>query len=147
MQVILEVEKGPNSGTRYELPLNQYRAVGRAGHAEVTMQFDENGDRALDPDDLRHVEEHLRRRAPAQDEAPLGVRIGAFRRGRDILLDDVKISRTHAMFFLDDAGASVVDLLSTNGTLVNGRRTGDADLRDGDIVNLGKTRIVVHIEA
>jgi hypothetical protein len=62
-----------------------------------------------------------------------------------LLLDDDKISRTHAMFFLDEDGASVVDLLSTNGTHVNGERITDADLHEGDIVNIGKTRFIVHL--
>ena len=47
--------------------------------------------------------------------------------------------------FVDEDGPSVVDLLSTNGTLVNGTKVGDADLHDGDIINVGKTRFVVHI--
>ena len=44
-------------------------------------------------------------------------------------------------------GPSVVDLLSTNGTYVNGQQVMDSDLHDGDIVHVGKTRLVVHVEA
>ena len=44
MKVILEVEKGENLGTRYELSLHAYRAIGRAeGSADVTLQFTEEG--------------------------------------------------------------------------------------------------------
>ena len=72
-------------------------------------------------------------------------RIGSFRRERDVLLDDEKVSRTHAMVFLDEEGASIVDLVSTNGTLVNGRRVRDKDLAPGDLINIGKTRFLVRI--
>lgn len=148
MKVILEVDKGQNRGSRYELVVRGYRAVGRSTGSEVTVQLSKEGDRQLEPDDLRVVEEHLARRRDQRDaaSADASLRIGAFRRGRDILLDDDKISRKHAMFFLDDDGPSVVDLLSTNGTHVNGKRVGDADLAEGDIVNVGKTRFIVCIE-
>jgi pSer/pThr/pTyr-binding forkhead associated (FHA) protein len=148
MKVILEVDKGPNRGSRYELVSRGYRAVGRAGGgAEVTVQLSKEGDRQLEPDDIRVVEEHLaRREGKADDGDANNLRIGAFRRGRDILLDDDKISRKHAMFFLDDDGPSVVDLLSTNGTHVNGKKVSDADLQEGDIVNIGKTRFILRVE-
>lgn len=144
MKLLLVVDKGPNQGTRYELTARGYRAVGRAGGGgEVTVQLSKEGDRPLEADDVRLVEEHLARREPAASAQNL--RIGGFRRGRDILIDDEKISRKHAMFFLDDDGPSVVDLLSTNGTHVNGQRVSDADLVDGDIVNVGRTRFIVRI--
>jgi hypothetical protein len=151
MKVILEVDKGSNRGSRYELVSRGYRAVGRAGGgAEVTVQLSKEGDRQLEPDDIRVVEEHLARRGEQKadgDADASNLRIGAFRRGRDILLDDDKISRKHAMFFLDDDGPSVVDLLSTNGTHVNGKKVSDADLVEGDIVNIGKTRFIVCVES
>lgn len=149
MKVILEVDKGPNRGTKYELEVRGYRAVGRGSGPEVTVQLSKEGDRALEPDDIRVIEEHLRKRGggePDDSEEAENLRIGAYRRGRDILIDDDKISRKHAMFFLDDEGPSVVDLLSTNGTHVNGRKVDDADLSDGDIVNIGKTRFIVRLE-
>jgi pSer/pThr/pTyr-binding forkhead associated (FHA) protein len=145
MRVVLEVDKGPSAGMRFELTENSYRAVGRAGGAEVTVQLSQAGDVSLDPDDVAVVEAHLAKRKPSAREGGEALRIGGFRRGRDVLLDDDKISRTHAMFFLDEEGASVVDLLSTNGTHVNGKRISDADLHEGDVVNIGKTRFIVHL--
>lgn len=144
MKVFVEVDKGPSRGTRYEIDVRSYRAIGRAGGKDVTVQLEAEGDRILDPEDLERVEAHLARR---RSDAPPGhekTRIGAFRRGRDILIDDEKVSRTHAMIFVDEEGPSVVDLLSTNGTLVNGERVSDAELREGDLIHVGKTRFVVH---
>ncbi|MBI2378333.1 MAG: FHA domain-containing protein [Deltaproteobacteria bacterium] len=145
MKVFLEVDKGHNAGARYEIPARSYRAVGRAGGADLTVQLSKDGDQVLDPDDIRRVEAHLRKRSgkPAGVDKP---RLGAFSRGRDIRLEDEKISRAHAMVFVDDDGVSVVDLGSTNGTRVNANRIEDAELTDGDIVNIGKTRFVVKIE-
>jgi hypothetical protein len=149
MKVILEIDKGRNRGNKYELELRGYRAVGRGNGSEVTVQLSKEGDRPLEPDDMRVVEEHLRKRGHDGHKETMeagNLRIGSYRRGRDILIDDDKVSRKHAMFFLDDDGASVVDLLSTNGTHVNGVKTTDADLGEGDIVNIGKTRFIVRLE-
>lgn len=145
MKVVIEVDKGSHRGERYELELKAYRAVCREGVPVVTTAFANSGDQRLDQDDIRVVEEHLKKRGQApEDGSPL--RMGTFKRGRDILLDDEKISRTHAMFFLDGDGPSVVDLLSTNGTYVNGQQVMDSDLHNGDIVHVGKTRLIVHVE-
>lgn len=146
MRVVLEIDKGPLAGTRHELVNKCYRAVGREGIFPAnTTSFSTTGDAKLDPDDIRRIEEHIRRRNQPDDEES-SIRLGTFKRDRDILVDDDKISRTHAMFFLDDHGPSVVDLVSTNGTLVNGERVIDSDLHDGDIVNIGKSRFVVRVE-
>ncbi|MBI4821645.1 MAG: FHA domain-containing protein [Deltaproteobacteria bacterium] len=145
MKVFLEVDKGHNAGARYEIAQRSYRAVGRAGGADLTVQLSKEGDQVLDPDDIRRVEDHLHKRSgkPAHSDKP---RLGAFSRGRDIRIDDEKVSRAHAMVFVDDDGPSVVDLGSTNGTRVNGDRVEDAELSEGDIVHIGKTRFVVKIE-
>lgn len=146
MKVVLEVEKGKNKGSQYEVTARCYRSIGRAGRVgEHTMDFAAPGEHALDPDDLARVEQHLARRAASPDPDPERLRIGSFTRGRDIALDDDKVSKTHAMLFVDDEGPSIVDLLSTNGTHVNGKKIADADLRDGDVINIGKTRFTVYI--
>jgi len=51
------------------------------------------------------------------------------------------VSRKHAEVRLDETGASVVDLGSTNGTRVNGRRVSSAPLHDGDHIGLGATEM------
>jgi hypothetical protein len=60
----------------------------------------------------------------------------------DLQLADVGVSRRHAEVRLGADGASVVDLGSTNGTRVNGRRVASSPLRDGDHIGLGATDIV-----
>ena len=145
MKVLVEVDKGPSQGTKYEIENRSYRAIGRVGNKDATVQLSTDGDVLLDKDDLECVEAHLKGRPLPKVGDSEKMRIGAFRRGRDILMDDEKISRTHAMIFVDEQGPSIVDLISTNGTLVNGQRISDADLADGDVINIGKTRFILRM--
>ena len=64
----------------------------------------------------------------------------------DLRLADTGVSRAHAELRLEDGGARVVDLGSTNGTLVNGRKVRDAVLSDGDRLSIGATSLVFRSE-
>lgn len=58
----------------------------------------------------------------------------------DIVLDDLNASRTHAELRREPSGAwGVVDLGSTNGTLVNGKHIVQSALNDGDRITVGTT--------
>ncbi len=59
----------------------------------------------------------------------------------DVVLENSDISRHHAR--LEPAGnmLRLVDLGSTNGTRVNGRRVGEHVLHDGDVVEFGSVRL------
>jgi pSer/pThr/pTyr-binding forkhead associated (FHA) protein len=56
----------------------------------------------------------------------------------DLRLDDNSVSRRHAIIVPRPSGARILDDRSANGTLVNGRRVQQADLRDGDVIVLGR---------
>ncbi|HYM70510.1 MAG TPA: DUF3662 and FHA domain-containing protein [bacterium] len=58
---------------------------------------------------------------------------------QDIVLDDPSVSRAHARIEITADGVSILDLGSTNGTLVNGRPSGSAQapLRPGDRIQIG----------
>lgn len=60
----------------------------------------------------------------------------------DIRVPDENISRRHAEVRLEGDGYWIVDLGSTNGTLVNGKRVDRARLEDDDRITLGSTEIV-----
>lgn len=62
----------------------------------------------------------------------------------DIFLDDVTVSRKHALFIRDEAGYSVKDVGSLNGTYVNRTIVEDARLTPGDEVQIGKFRLVYY---
>ncbi|MCL6512564.1 MAG: FHA domain-containing protein, partial [Anaerolineae bacterium] len=55
----------------------------------------------------------------------------------DVLLRDGKVSRQHARFECSDAGCTIVDLGSANGTFVNDRRITQAQLAHGDAIRMG----------
>jgi FHA domain-containing protein/zinc ribbon protein len=59
----------------------------------------------------------------------------------DVFLDDVTVSRSHAVLVRDDAGYAIEDGGSLNGTYVNRRRVERARLEDGDEVQIGKYRL------
>jgi hypothetical protein len=59
----------------------------------------------------------------------------------DIFLDDVTVSRKHAVLLSDDGRFTIEDQGSLNGTYVNRRRIESAPLNDGDEVQIGKYRL------
>jgi hypothetical protein len=63
-------------------------------------------------------------------------------READLRVSDVNVSRKHAELRREGNVYSIVDLGSTNGTIVNGKRVDRQKLRDGDRITLGSTEIV-----
>jgi hypothetical protein len=59
-----------------------------------------------------------------------------------ITLGDPNVSRRHAEVRPSGAGYRIVDLGSTNGTVVNGQRVHDHQLVEGDVIQFGATEIV-----
>lgn len=66
--------------------------------------------------------------------------------GCDIVLDEDGVSRRHARIDKTEAGYfELVDLSSTNGTLVDGRGVSHMLLLDGDRFVIGDTRFMLHV--
>ncbi|MDP2300424.1 MAG: DUF3662 and FHA domain-containing protein [Actinomycetota bacterium] len=61
-----------------------------------------------------------------------------------ICLPDANVSRRHAAFIPLDDGWAITDLGSTNGTHVNGQPVERARLRNGDVIEIGLTRLTYH---
>ena len=61
--------------------------------------------------------------------------------GCDIVLDDRNVSRRHAEIRRRGPVVVLIDLDSTNGTIVNGRRVREHPLADGDRITLGNSRL------
>ncbi len=59
----------------------------------------------------------------------------------EIFLDDVTVSRRHAVVVERDNRFHIEDLGSLNGTFLNRRRIESGELEDGDEVQIGKYRL------
>jgi pSer/pThr/pTyr-binding forkhead associated (FHA) protein len=59
----------------------------------------------------------------------------------DVFLDDVTVSRNHALLVRRRDGLYVDDLGSLNGTYVNRRRIESHRLADGDEIQVGKYKL------
>jgi pSer/pThr/pTyr-binding forkhead associated (FHA) protein len=140
-------------GTRLATP-----AAGEtSGEATATIQISsadkvETSDRALNPVD-----------AAAVDALPIGHALLVVQKGpgagsrflldqdvvnagrhpdSEIFLDDVTVSRRHAVFDRTGDQFTVSDVGSLNGTYVNRDRIEKVQLTDGDEVQIGKYRLV-----
>ena len=63
----------------------------------------------------------------------------------DIFLDDVTVSRRHAVFARSGDSYEVRDVGSLNGTYVNRERIDQQALEPGDEVQIGKFRLVYYL--
>jgi ribosomal protein L40E len=70
-------------------------------------------------------------------------------RGRDmdIRLDDDTVSNEHAEILWQDGSLFIEDRHSTNGTFVNGQKVVRQLLKDKDVVQLGRTRLLLIMAA
>ncbi|MGH2977586.1 MAG: FHA domain-containing protein [Gaiellaceae bacterium] len=60
----------------------------------------------------------------------------------EIFLDDVTVSRRHAVVTSADGAFTIEDLGSLNGTFLNRSRIEKGDLENGDEVQIGKYRLI-----
>jgi hypothetical protein len=67
-------------------------------------------------------------------------------READIVLQDPNISRRHAELRRDEEGWQIVDLGSTNGIKVNGRRVDHQPLSPGDEITIGVTDLTFELD-
>lgn len=143
MQLILDAIKGPDAGRSFELPMGCYRVIGRSFALAGGTAIVPSGERRrLDAEDQRLISLHLQRRAKP-GVAGARADVASFDRGDDIDLSDDAVSQTHALVFYDEAGLTLVDVSSTNGSFVNGDRVADAELVVGDLLRVGETRLEV----
>lgn len=127
---------GPRKGQRMALMRGTCKAVGRASAAvqrggslvsDVTLSLDDATRKRI----YQYVRTQFRREVGEAEEH------FGFRRTGDIVLSDTSVSRLHAMFFYDTAGVGVLDLVSRNGTYVNGEEVESRLLAIGDEVTIG----------
>ena len=59
----------------------------------------------------------------------------------DICLEDPTVSRRHAILLREGDSVRVLDDRSLNGVFVNGERVTARELRDGDVLTLGRNEL------
>jgi hypothetical protein len=144
-------------GANYCQKCGAYLARTEAGEGEespttMTYKVDETGE--YQPVD---IEEEV-----ADAGAALVIRSGGGRSGEsftidsdrmsigrspdaEVFLDDVTVSRNHALLVRRQDGLYIDDLGSLNGTYVNRRRIESHKLQDGDEIQIGKYKLS-HLE-
>jgi len=134
-------------GANYCQKCGSYLGDVNEGDTTVTYQLDETGE--LKPVDLEPV---------VAEGAALVIRSGGGRSGEsfavagermtigrspeaEVFLDDVTVSRNHALLVRRRDGLYIDDLGSLNGTYVNRRRIESHKLADGDELQIGKYKL------
>jgi len=142
--VMFEVVEGPNKGLEIKMPRGSCRAIGRSlEDMESTRVFDEHAVIGLDDSTKRLVMGYITKQfqtgsaTSSASEADLG----SFQRLPDIVIADKSISRLHAMLFHGPQGVGVLDLVSKNGTFVNGIEVESKLLQSGDVLTVGDTKL------
>jgi ABC transport system ATP-binding/permease protein len=63
--------------------------------------------------------------------------------GAEFIVDAAMVSRLHCQLTAGATELEVIDLDSTNGTFVNGKRVTKAPLKEGDTLGVGRVSLVV----
>jgi pSer/pThr/pTyr-binding forkhead associated (FHA) protein len=65
----------------------------------------------------------------------------------DVFLGEKKISRKHTMIVVSEDQVRIVDMESTNGTFVNGKKISELELKTNDKVKIGSSMIQVKVQS
>lgn len=61
----------------------------------------------------------------------------------DLVIDDPRVSRRHAQLVASEGGLALIDLGSTNGTIVDGDGAPFASLRPGAVIKIGSEELIL----
>ncbi|HEY1100729.1 MAG TPA: FHA domain-containing protein [Myxococcota bacterium] len=134
---------GADKGRVVELPVGHCVMVGRSPDTRHTGMMATLSLLHLEAEDHALVVAHLRTRAGTSGDDARHL-FSSFERDDDIGFGDDAVSGRHTMLFCDEAGVTLLDMGSTNGTWVNGDRVVSAELAPGDLVRIGETRLELH---
>ncbi|MDO8519102.1 MAG: FHA domain-containing protein [Deltaproteobacteria bacterium] len=136
VKALFAIESGPDLGTHFMLEEGSCKAIGRQiEDTAATQVFNVDFTMTLDDHTKKLIMNYLSKGAKKKE----GKDLGAYSRDADLILNDPKVSRLHAMIFFDETGAGILDLVSRNGTFVNGREVETCRLKPGDEIRLGET--------
>ena len=142
-RAVLVVVKGKDFGRSIVVNVGHCVMIGRSQTlVGATGMITQHSAHKLTDEDEKTVARHLKIRATPQKQGARAL-LTSFERDMDVGLQDDAVSQRHTMIFVDEAGASLLDMASTNGTFLNGKRTSSAELSLGDLVRIGETRVEV----
>ncbi len=144
-RVTFRVTEGQDAGMTFHLEQGTCRAIGRATvDPNRTAVFSVDIAHALDDGTrsliLQYIGRQFAKRAGGGDRLAKDS-LGSFRRVSDVVMSDPSLSRLHAMVFSDGENVAILDLVSKNGTYVNGQEVESHMLEKGDVIELGDTVI------
>ena len=144
-KISFKVTEGADINMTFQVEQSTCRAIGRTEtdlnktsifNVDVALALD-GGTRGLI---LKYIGRQFKETGKARSSGVEG--LGRFRRAPDVILTDTGLSRLHAMIFADRSGVAILDLVSKNGTYVNGQEVESKMLSRGDVIEMGETRIV-----
>ncbi len=143
LYLVLKVLSGPDAGRLVEVMAGQIVYLGRQPSMQKTAAAPA-GPLEVSDEQADRVEQFLAGQSGKTESRP-GYRpkLDTFRRLDDVKLFDSTVSRVHAVVYVEGGRAGVVDLASTNGTAVNGRKVSSASIKPGDQLQLGNLKIEV----
>jgi FHA domain len=135
----LYVISGPDKGMRYSIEEGTYRIIGKREDASFAEErVTSEGDRILNPDQLEIIYLHIK---TYSDNSRLKFQ----KRGPDILLNDLSVSRMHVMVLMIDLKISIAELTSTCKIQINDNPLYSAILKEGDLITVGSTKLMALI--
>lgn len=161
VHVVLTVLMGENKNTSFEVPMNRCVVVGRQVSQDFQLEYTqilqlvETPERQtrtsfvhIDSNTQKLVDQVLSKsgkKAVFSIHQPGVVsEIGGFQRDADFLVKDISVSKAHALFYQNAEGIQIIDLLSKNGTFVNGHEVEAAKLKNNDVISLGTLSLRVN---
>lgn len=147
-RVRFAVVEGKNNGLLIEVQKGTCRALGRSlDETERTRVFSVESTVSLDDNSKKLVMNYVAKQfqkaggsRPVQSTGGEG-NLGGFRRAADVPISDGAVSRLHAMLFFGEGTVGILDLVSKNGTFVNGVEVESKILKKGDLITVGGTKI------
>lgn len=140
-----KVIDGPDTNMTFQLEVSTCRAIGRATvDPQKTAVFGVDIALELDETTKRLIQQYVAKQFAAAKGVPPkpAGETEFFKRMGDLILTDAGLSRLHAMIFHDESGVGILDLVSKNGTFVNGKEIESKLLAKGDAIELGETTIL-----
>ncbi|EKD42215.1 MAG: FHA protein [uncultured bacterium] len=137
-KIIIEATHA-NNLSHIHLTPHTCRVVGRSSFEESNTQvLYQEGMLPLD-DQVKKIVTNFIKKQGLEIKKQVEGSYAGFERLADFVINDMGISRLHAMIFFDGIHLGILDLVSRNGTFLNGCEIESAYVNEGDEILLGQS--------